>query len=351
MPIENYTDHIGLRRGHFHKIMVYIFCLPQFTAQIELSTPIEEKNMTIKRALWMAPLTVSLAVAGGAVCFAQAGLSNAPKDERAEVTHATLNELVVAAILPKSLDQAESQPVDTASHGVENAGSEAAEPGTREAGRAAYSRVGIGVKISTLGVGIEMATPLARKFNVRGGFNMFRYNRPITDNGIHYDGQLRFQSAEAHLDWFLLGGFHISPGVLFYNGNQLTATASVPGGNTFSVGGTSYESDPAAPVTGTGKMNFVKVSPSIMLGIGNLIPRNGRHFSFLFEFGGAYQGSARVALNLTGNVCDTTGTFCRAVSSDAPVQANIQSQQEKIQNDINPYRFFPVLSLGVGFNF
>jgi len=351
MPIENYTDHIGLRLGYLHKIMVYLLCLPQITAQIDVSMPIEEKNMTTKRALWMAPLTLSLAVAGGAVCFAQAGLSNTPKDERAEVTQTTRNELVVAAILPNSMDQAESQPDDTASLPVENAGSDAAEQGPKESGRAAYSRVGIGVKISTLGVGIEMATPLARKFNVRGGFNMFRYNRPITDNGIHYDGQLRFQSAEAHLDWFLLGGFHISPGILFYNGNQVTATASVPGGQTFSVGGTTYESDPAAPIGGTGKMNFARVSPSIMLGIGNLIPRNGRHFSFLFEVGAAYQGSARVALNLTGNVCDTTGTICRPVSSDATVQANIQSQQVKIQNDINPYRFFPVLSLGVGFNF
>ena len=207
------------------------------------------------------------------------------------------------------------------------------------------------MKISTLGAGIEVATPLARKFNVRGGFNMFRYSRPITNDGIQYDGHLQFQSAEAHLDWFLLGGLHISPGILFYNGNQLTATASVPGGQTFSVGGTSYESDPTAPVTGTGKLDFVKVSPSIMIGIGNLIPRNGRHYSFLFEVGGAYQGSARVALNLAGNVCDTTGTICRAVSSDPTVLANIQAQQVKIQNDVNPYRFFPVLSLGVGFNF
>jgi hypothetical protein len=200
-------------------------------------------------------------------------------------------------------------------------------------------------------VGIEVATPLARKFNVRGGFNMFRYSRLITNDGIQYDGHLQFQSAEAHLDWFLLGGLHISPGILFYNGNQLTATASVPAGQTFSVGGTSYESDPTAPITGTGKLDFVKVSPSIMVGIGNLIPRNGRHYSFLFEVGGAYQGSARVALNLAGNVCDTTGTTCRAISSDATVLANIQAQQVKIQNDVNPYRFFPVISLGVGFNF
>jgi len=307
--------------------------------------------MRIKLALWMAPLTLSLAAAWDGVCFAQSGLANAPDGKGAEVAHATLNELVVAAVLPKSIDQADAQTDDTATYAGEDAGSEPAKSAPKESGQIAFSKIGIGVKISTLGAGIEVATPLAGKFNLRGGFNMFRYNRPITDNGIHYDGQLQFQSAEAHLDWFVFSGFHISPGILFYNGNQLTATASVPGGQTFSAGGTAYESDAAAPVTGTGKLDFVKVSPSIMLGIGNLIPRNGRHYSFLFEVGGAYQGSARVALNLAGNVCDTTGAFCRAVSSDPTVQANIQSQQVKIQNDINPYRFFPVLSVGVGFNF
>lgn len=303
--------------------------------------------MRIKAALWMAPLALSLTAACSGVCFAQAGLSNPPAGNGAEASPATVNQLVAAANMP----QPDVQLEETAPNSEADPASEPAKPATKETGQAPFSRVGIGVKISTLGAGIEVATPLAGKFNVRGGFNMFRYSRPFTNNGIQYQGQLQFQSAEAHLDWFLFGGFHVSPGILFYNGNQVTANASVPGGQTFSVGGTSYESDPTAPITGTGKLDFVKVSPSIMVGIGNLIPRNGRHYSFLFEVGGAYQGSARVALNLAGNVCDTTGTTCRAVSSDPTVLANIQAQQVKIQNDVSPYRFFPVLSLGVGFNF
>lgn len=304
--------------------------------------------MKIKLALWFAPLTLFLAVALTGVCFAQAGLAEATEGGSAAVAHATQDDLILASILPGSTVQVN----DSNALNYENTVSEASGPGPRESGRSAFSRVGIGVKVSTLGVGIEAATPLSGRFNMRGGFNMFRYSPGITSDGIQYNAQLHFQSAEAHLDWFPFGGFHVSPGILFYNGNQLTATAAVPGGQTFSVGGTSYESDPAAPVNGTGKLNFLKVSPSIMVGIGNLIPRNGRHYSFLFEVGGAYQGSARVALNLAGNVCDPiTGLFCRSISTDPTVQANIQAQQTKIRNDINPYRFFPVVSLGVGFNF
>jgi hypothetical protein len=307
--------------------------------------------MKMKRVVWMVPLTLFLAFAWGGVCFAQAGIANAPEGGTAEAAYAPHIELIAAAVVPLSPAGEDVQANDSTLVNTEDAASEAAQLGPKESGRTAFSRVGIGVKVSTLGVGVEAATPLAEKFNVRGGFNMFRYSRAITNNGIQYNAQLQFQSAEAHLDWFPFWGIHVSPGILFYNGNQLTATAAVPGGQTFSAGGTTYESDPATPVTGTGKLNFLRVSPSIMVGVGNLIPRNGRHYSFLFEVGGAYQGSARVALNLAGNVCDTTGTFCRAISSDPTVQANIQAQQVKIQNDVNPYRFFPVISMGVGFNF
>jgi hypothetical protein len=307
--------------------------------------------MKIKPTLGNALLALSFAVALGGTGFAQSGAVNGPEGDPSGAAHATWNEVVVAAALPNSSEPAYLRTSEAAAERTESTGTEAAEPAQKEAGRAGYSRIGIGVKFSTLGVGVEMATPLAGRFNVRGGFNMFRYSRPITDSGIHYNGQLRFQSAQTSLDWFPFGGFHVSPGLLFYNGNEVRATAMVPGGQTFSTGGVRYESDPATPVTGTGKLNFVKVSPSIMAGVGNVVPRNGRHYSFLFEVGAIYQSSARVALNLAGNVCDTTGTFCRAISSDPSVQANIQAQQAKIQKDLNPYRFYPVISTGIGFNF
>jgi hypothetical protein len=306
--------------------------------------------MRTKCALWMTPLTLLIGVAFVQPSFAQTDRAVA-SGSGTQVAPAPSKELLVAVALPDSTNRADVT-VEEANADEESAASEPAAPAPAKGGSSSYSKIGIGVKISTLGAGIEVATPLAQKFNLRGGFNMLRYNRPITNNGIHYSGQLQFQSAEAHLDWFPIWGFHVSPGILFYNGNQISATAAVPGGQTFSVGGTTYESDPATPVSGTGKLDFVKVSPSIMLGVGNLIPRNGRHYSFQFEVGGAYQGSARVALNLAGNVCNPGDlTTCRAISSDSTVQANIQAQQVKIQNDVNPYRFFPVISMGVGFNF
>src|SRR5580704_3860095 len=307
--------------------------------------------MRAKTALWAAPLALFVAAGWSGNCFAQSDFEAAPSFERVSPATTDSGRIIVAAVSPNSMDQLDSQSDAAAGDAREIAAPEASDPASKRPGQVSSSKVGIGVKFSTLGAGIEVATPLTSKLNLRGGFNFFRYSRSITNNGIVYDGHLHLQSGEAHLDWFPFGGFHVSPGLLFYNGNAVTATAAVPGGNTITLGGTQYESDPAAPVTGAGTLDFVKVAPSIMVGVGNLIPRNGRHYSFLFEVGGAYQGSARVALNFAGNVCDTTGTICRPIASDPTVQANIQAQQLKIKNDINPYRFFPIVSFGVGFNF
>jgi hypothetical protein len=215
------------------------------------------------------------------------------------------------------------------------------------------AKIGIGAKISLLGIGIEAATPLSRKLNLRGGFNFFDYSRGFNNDGIHYDGTLNFRSAEAHLDWYVLGGFHISPGVLFYNGNKITGNASVPSGQTFTLGGTQYESDPTGlnPVTGTGGLTWPKAAPSILAGFGNILPRSGRHFGFNFEFGGEYMGAPTMALNLQGTVCNTSTGVCSNAATDPGIQSSIQAQDKKIDHDLSPFKFFPQISMGFGVNF
>jgi hypothetical protein len=210
--------------------------------------------------------------------------------------------------------------------------------------------VGIGVKVSTLGIGGEVAVGISHRSNVRVGFNAFSYGHTFDKDGVTYKGDLKLRSAQATYDIFLLKGLHISPGVLFYNGNQVSANASVPGGQSFTLSNTNYVSDPADPIVGTGKLTVYKAAPMLLFGIGNLVPRS-RHFSTSFEIGAAYQGPPRVTLNLAGSACDSTGLFCRSISSDPTIQSNIAAEQTKLNKSASPYKFYPVLSFGVGYKF
>ena len=217
-------------------------------------------------------------------------------------------------------------------------------------------KVGIGVKVSTLGVGVEAAVPVLHKLNIRAGGNFISYSHAFHQDGVNYNGSLAWRSGEASVDWFPFGGFHLSPGLLFYNGNKVTATALVPSGQTFTLSGTTYTSGGPAPnapnpINGTGLVTFPKVAPKFTVGVGNLVPRNGRHWSILGEFGVAYQGSPSAALALQGTVCDQNGANCVNSSSDATFQSNVTAEQSKINKNLEIFKFYPIISLGFGFNF
>ena len=213
--------------------------------------------------------------------------------------------------------------------------------------------VGVGVKVSTLGVGAEVATPILRRVTLRAGFNVLGYSTGFTSDGISYDGHLNFKTVEGHVDFFPFGGkFHVSPGFLAYLDDPIKATALVPGGQSFTLGGVTYYSDTALPVTGTGKLDFYQAAPMLTVGWGNLVPRrHGQHFSIPVEFGMAFQGSPQATLNLAGNVCAAPGVGCRSAASDPTVLANVVAQQNKINNNVSFFQAYPIISVGFGYKF
>jgi hypothetical protein len=143
----------------------------------------------------------------------------------------------------------------------------------------------------------------------------------------------------------------VSPGALIYNGNEIRANASVTGGNTFELDNTTYSSDPADPIRGKGKIDFKKVAPTVTVGWGNLLPRGKRRWSIPFEIGAAFQNAPRASLNLTGSACDVGGTNCRAISSDPTIEANVLSEQNKLNQDMSAFKFYPLISIGFGYKF
>ena len=218
-----------------------------------------------------------------------------------------------------------------------------------------FSAVGVAVKVGVAGLGFDAATPLAHKFNLRGGASFFNYTlNDVEDDGFDINGTIALKSITTSLDWFPFGGkFRVSPGVTIYNGNRYNGTATVPGGNTITLNDQDYTSSPTNPVVatfGTPDNRFgSRVAPSLTVGFGNLVPRGEGHWSFPFEIGFQYIKPPQITLSLTGTACGTDG--CQNVSSDAMTQANIEAQQARINSDIYDLRFYPILSFGVGYKF
>ena len=210
-------------------------------------------------------------------------------------------------------------------------------------------KFGIAVAASTLGVGIQAATSASRTDNLRFGFNFFNYSHDFNKDGITYHGTLHLRSAEVLFDQYIGNVFHISPGLMFYDGNEGNATATVPVGQSFTLGGTTYYSDPANPVNGTGHIAARKAAPEFLIGFGNMLPRNHKHFTANFELGVVLQGSPQATLNLSGNTCTSPGSGCFAAASLAGT--SVQAEQDKINKSLSVFKYYPVVRFTIGYSF
>ena len=220
------------------------------------------------------------------------------------------------------------------------------------------SRFAIGGGVSAMGVNMQAAINLNRYLNVRGTGNYFNYTvNNISTNGFSVNAKLNFATAGASLDIYPFPnhGFRLSPGALFYNQNLVSAGVSVANGTKLTLGTQTYYSLPSNPITGTGSVALNTQNPAftITTGWGNMIPRNGGHWSFPFEIGVAVVDTPTIKLAITGTGCGdpTIPATCVNMATNAIAQQNLAAQITKYQNDLEPLKVYPILSFGLAYNF
>lgn len=225
----------------------------------------------------------------------------------------------------------------------------------QDSGSRSNGHVGVAVRASTLGFGIEGAVRLHRRVNARIGTSMLTYNRDFDDedSGVTYTGELSLRSVDAHLDLFPFGGgFHVSPGLTLQNNNHVSLSATVGAGQTVSVDDVDYLGTAANPIRVAGKITVASVRPALTIGWGNIIPRN-RRFSVPFELGVVFQGQPVATLAYTGTACAPNGSNCRDMATDPIIQGHVRAEEANLNDDLGlgALRYYPVLSLGIGFRF
>src|ERR1700692_2769697 len=104
--------------------------------------------MRAKTALLALPLAFFVTTGWNASCFGQSDLGFAPSGEQATVAENHSGQVFLASV------SSDSQPDIAASDAAENSAPADPAPAPEGAARKSSSHVGIGVKISTLGVGI-----------------------------------------------------------------------------------------------------------------------------------------------------------------------------------------------------
>ena len=218
-----------------------------------------------------------------------------------------------------------------------------------------FSAIGFDSHTGLAGTGFDIATPLARKFNLRVGADFFSYATAFQQQGADVAINLCMKTGHASLDWFPFNGrFRLSPLLVFANNNRILATALIPSGSTISLNGNDYISSFTDPLHGAGRIDFRRVSPGLTFGFGNIIPRNQSRLSIPIELGFYYVGQPNLQVNFSGSACDPSfpaSVGCQSVRQDPGFQKNLAAFIARNNNNLSYASFFPIFSIGFGYTF
>lgn len=196
--------------------------------------------------------------------------------------------------------------------------------------------VAAGVKIGTLGPGVEAVGYLTENLNLRLAGNYISLNLDGSVDDINYDADLRLASLEALLDFHPFeNGFRITGGVVL-NNNEIELKGSSDN-ETIDIGDATYPSSAVGELVG--KATFDEVVPYLGLGFGNAVA-DDVNFTFSFDIGILFMGSADVTLDATGSLAD-----------DPAFQSELSKEEDDAQDIADDIKIYPVLSFGVCYYF
>jgi hypothetical protein len=229
------------------------------------------------------------------------------------------------------------------------------------------SRFSIGSGISPWGIGVGGAVIVTEYADVRLDSSWFGYNTGNIDtSGVNVVGDFHLASMGVKLDWYPTKSvWRISPGMLFYDGNRITADLNFDGGTDISINGRDYWTASPNTVTGatplTGKVNLGLHShtPAFTItgGFGRFVPHSHRHWSFPTEFGVAFAGAPTLNVALAGWVCaDRTQRRCSDIADpNNPVgvsfQNNLDAALTKWRHDLDSFHLYPIFSQAFMYSF
>ena len=222
-----------------------------------------------------------------------------------------------------------------------------------EADRTSLKAYGIGWHVGVNGVGFDFASGLTSRLSVRTGVDLFRYSGKFSASGVPIDANVQLQSGHIDLDWYPRGGgFHVGPRMVFLNNNQFAAQSTIPSGETLTLDGQDFTGSASDPLHGSGKVSFTPVAPGLTVGYGNLASRKRGHWKVPVEAGFYYVGQPRLEVTFAGQACSPDDpTACQVVSQDQNFQSSLANFIARQNHNLSYARFFPILSIGVGYAF
>lgn len=197
----------------------------------------------------------------------------------------------------------------------------------------ADNSVSLGAKVGTLGIGLEASWHPLPWFDLRAGVNKYVYDDNGSQAGINYDAELDLDTVYATLNFrFPLSPMRLTVGAFLNNNELLLTSQDAPA---FDIGGITYT---AADV---GSLRSVTA-------FDGTAPYAGVGFDFTvldtiglnFDFGVLWQGGPTVTLESDG-----------LLANEPLFQAALEAERQELEDEVDDFKAWPVLSLGISYHF
>ncbi|MDT8993070.1 hypothetical protein RQP54_19510 [Curvibacter sp. APW13] len=181
-------------------------------------------------------------------------------------------------------------------------------------------------QLGTNGLGLGYAASVSPNWALRGQLNYLpkqKFSGDVGDfgSGSNLTVEVDWNSVMLVGDWYPLGeGFRVSAGALA-NNNKIT------------VSGTGQVNGKTATVNAEAKMSD-GITPYLGIGYG-IKPKMDKGLGFNMDFGVMFQ-NPKSTLTATGA---------------GVTQADVDAQNQKVQDAINNLKYFPLLSFGISYSF
>ncbi len=211
---------------------------------------------------------------------------------------------------------------------------------------AARAEQAVSGSLGTTGLGVEWITPLSDTLRARVMLTYMNIDLDLDVDDIDYTAEFSSANVGAVLEWHPFEtGFRVAGGLVGTNfGFDLQSDSSQ---QSYDIGNDTY----SGTLQLEGDVEFASVAPYLAVGWSSDLDDYGLYLGL--ELGVLYVGSPNLSLDASGAVRSDNFNAGRPVNVDnnADFQADLERERKDLEDELEDYSFYPILTLSVGYRF
>jgi len=201
----------------------------------------------------------------------------------------------------------------------------------------APARFAISLDGGTTGIGGSLWFTASDRFTITLGYGALDVDEDYSTDEADYTGTAKLANGHAFLNWHpFKGGFHLTGGAILAD-DKFDAVAMPAAGATYEFDGVQYPASAVGNLTAN-----VLIADDIVpyAGLGWSTSPRKEGLGFFLDLGVMFSGSVTTELTADG-----------PLASDPTFQQNLEQERQDLQDELDQYKIFPVVRLGLLYRF